>query len=155
MTYPYSADPTVIAQLCLDKIEAAMATFDLPVQDVFFGDQDRLPRTPAVCIEPSTKSRTLAGAPNMTLNEFEIFFLVYHLAVQGNQITRKEVDHLAYQIEFLFHQDLQLKNGGATPNLIHGYVRSHESGYVYKGNTLYRTARLTYIGTNKTSLPVS
>ena len=152
---PYTGNPTVIAQLLLDKIEAAKNTFNPVVQATFYGDQDRIPVTPTVCVEPNTKTRTLEGAPNMTLNEYEIFLIVYHNKAQDNQLTRKEVDELAYQIEFLLHQDLQLANGGPTPNLIHGYVRSHESGYTYKANTLYRTARLTFYGKNKTSLPVA
>ena len=91
----------------------------------------------------------------MTENEFEVFIIVYHNKVQGNQLTRKECDQVGYQIEFLLHQDLQLKAGTANPFMIHGFVRSHESGYTYKNNTLYRTARLTYYVKNKTSLPVA
>jgi len=155
MTYPYPADPTIITQDLVTKIDAAKATFTPPVALVFYGDQDRIPSTPAVCVETGDKTRTLSGAPNMTTNEFEIFILVYHDKVQDSQLTRKEVDAIAYQIEKLIHQDLQLTNGGPTPHMIHGFVRSHESGYTFKSGTLYRSARLTYFGMNKTSLPVA
>ena len=154
MSYPYPADPTVICELLVAKIDAARTMFRIPVLDVWYGDQDRIPRTPAVCVEPGDKQRALAGVPNMTENEFEVFILVYHNKAQDNQLTRKEVDQIGYDIELLVHQDLQLTNGGA-PNMIHGFIRSHESGYTYKSNTLYRTARLTYYGKNKTSLPVA
>jgi hypothetical protein len=155
MTYPYPADPTVITQLLVDKIEAAKATFRIPVIDVYYGDQDMFPHTPSVCVETGDKTRTLEGAPNMTLNEFEIYVLIYHNKVQDNQSTRKETDQIAYDIEQLVHQDLQLRNGGLTPNVIHGFIRSHESGYTFKKDTLYRSARLTYYGKNKTSLPTA
>jgi len=153
--YPYTSDISVIAQLLVAKIDAAKATFRVPVVDVFYGDQDRIPATPSVCVEPGDKTRQLDGAPSMTQNEFEIYILVYHNKVQENQLTRLECDQIAYDIEMLVHQDLQLTNGGVTPNVIHGFVRNNESGYTYKRETLYRSARLTWYGKNKTSLPVA
>jgi hypothetical protein len=71
-------------------------------------------------------------------------------------VSRKQADQLAYDIELFLHQDLQLKdpNNGNAPTLIHGFVREVESGYAVKRNTLYRSSRLTYFGRNKTSLPV-
>lgn len=155
MSYPYPADPTVIAQRIFDKLDANKATFDTPVQDVFKGDQDRIPRTPAVCIELGDKSRELQGAPDMTLNTYEVLILLYHNKVQDIQDTYEEVNHLAYQIEHLLHQDLQLKNGTSNPYMIQGFVTRHEPGFSNKAGTIYRSARLTWTGTNKTSLPVA
>jgi len=160
MTYPYPGDITSIAKALQAKIVAAQASFTLRPDDggaidVWYSDQDRLPRTPAICIEPDEKQRTLEGAPNMTINEFTVFILVYHNAVRDVQVTREECDRLAYEIEKLIHQDLQLTNGDPTPRVIHGYVRSNESGYTFKQGTLYRTARLTYYGKSKTSLPTA
>jgi hypothetical protein len=136
-------------------IDAQKSLFaPVAAQDVFYGDQDRIPRTPAICVEPNDKSRTLAGVPNMTENIFEIYLMIYHNKVQSNETTRLEVDQLAYAVELFLHQDLQLTNGDAAdPYMIHGFVRSNESGYTYKAGTLYRTARLTWYGKNKTSLP--
>lgn len=156
MTYPYPGDLYTVTNLLYQKIDGAKATLlPLAVAAVYYGDQDIVPVTPAVCIEPGSRTRTLQGAPNMTLNEFEVYILVYHAKVQDDMTTRKEVDQVAYSLEKLIHQDLQLKNGGATPNMIHGFVRSHESGIKYMQNTLYRSARLTYYGQNKTSLPTA
>jgi hypothetical protein len=157
MTYPYPGSIVVITQLLVDKIAANAASYTIPIapEDVMYGDQDRIPRTPFVCVEPNDKQRTLKGVPNMTENEFQIFILLYHNKVQDNQLTRKEIDQFAYEVEQLIHQDLQLKNGGLTPNMIHGFCQSNESGYTFKAGTLYRTARLTYRGLNKTSLPVA
>lgn len=157
MTSPYStytADITVIATEVKNRIDAAKATFRVPVLNVFYGDQDQLPGTPTVCVEPNDKQRELAGAPNMTENTFIIFILIYHDKLQDNQQTRLEVDQIAFDIEHLLHQDLQLTVTG-NPLLIHGFVERNESGYVYKKGTLYRTARITYKGMNKTSLPTS
>jgi hypothetical protein len=159
MTSPYAIYPAnivTIAQLLRTKIQTAPGgTFTIAPQDVFYGDQDRIPRTPAVCIEPGDKTRTLTGAPNMTTNEFEVFILVYHDKVEDVQAIRQEVDVLAYEIEKYIHKDLQLKNGTSNPALIYGFVRANESGYTIKAGTLYRSARLIYFGMNKTSLAES
>lgn len=157
MTGPYASYSANIVPLVEEiqaRIEANKALFTTPVLDVFYGDQDMIRTTPTVCVEPSDKVRELAGVPNMTENTLEVFILVYHNKVQDNQDTRKEVDQLAYEIEFLLHQDLQMQVVGG-PMLIHGFVMRNESGYAYKGKTLYRTARITFRGRNKTSLPVS
>lgn len=155
--YPYPGSIVVLTELLIDKIVGNAANFSIPFaeEDVYYGDQDRIPRTPSVCLEPGDKNRELDGSPNMTKNQFQIYILVYHNKAQDIQLTRKECDQLAYEIEQLIHQDLQLKNDGTTPNVIHGYIKANESGYTYKSGTLYRTARLTYFGLNKTSLPLA
>lgn len=152
---PYTANVVTIAQELVNRITAAPGgTFTIAPTKVFYGDQDRIPSTPTVCVEPSDLVRQLQGAPNMTLNQFELFILCYHNKVQDNQLSRKEVDQLAFEVMHFLHQDLQLVVAGS-PLLIRGFVERIESGYVFKAGTLYRTARLTYRGQNKTSLPVS
>lgn len=156
MTGPYTpltgnivtVSNAIIAQITGGTYSVVPA--DSNPMDIFFGDQDRIPRTPAVCIEPGEKNRELQGAPNMTLNTFDVFVLIYHNKMQEIQLTRRECDQLAYEVELRLHQNLQL--GGI---ISHGFCVSNESGYTYKQNTLYRTARLTYRATSKTSLPVA
>ena len=160
MTYPYPANIIPIAEEVISRIQAAGATFSTPVDpsNVYYGDQDRIPATPSICIDPGDKTRSLAGAPNMTLNEFEIYVIIYHNKIQEMQLTRKEADQLAYEVEFMLHQDLQLKTNPSDVNsglLIHGFVNKVEPGYTTKANTTYRSTRLTYYGQNKTSLPTA
>lgn len=152
--YPsYTADPDVIAREIKTRITAAAGTYTPVVNtvDIFYGDQERLAHSPSICVEVGDAGYELEGLPDMTVNLFEVFILVYHNKVQDMQITRLETDQLASQIRRTLHLDLQLKVAGQ-PLLTHGYVRAHESGYTYKKNTLYRSARLIYIGKNKTSL---
>lgn len=150
MTSPYStytADPSTVCQALIDKITGNKENFVIPVVDIFYGDQQRITHTPTICVEPSQKTRELAGAPNMTMNTFEIIVLVLINKVADTIITRKQSDQLAYDVEKFLHQDLQL-NG----LLIHGFVERSESGVTTKNNTMYRAARLVYHGLNKTSL---
>lgn len=154
MSSPYSvytSKVSVIASELKTRIDAVKGTFTPPIQDVWYGDQDRIPRTPALCVEPSDKARDLEGVPNMTRNEFEVFLLIYHNKAQDNQDTRLEVDQIAEQVEDFLHTDLQLVVAG-NPLIIHGYVTRIESGMQYKQGTLYRAARITYYARNKTSL---
>src|SRR5512139_916007 len=156
MTGPYTpltGSIVVVADAMITQIQGgtySIVPADLAPMDIFYGDQERIPRTPAVCVEPGEKNRELQGAPNMTSNTFDIYVLIYHNKMQEIQLTRRECDVLAYEIEKRLHQNLQL--GGI---IIHGYCVSNESGYTYKQNTLYRSARLTYRATSKTSLPVA
>lgn len=156
VTSPYSIYPNnivIVAERLLAKLETAPGgTYTIAPTGYFYGDQDRIPSTPSICVEPGEKTRTLSGAGQMTDNEFEIYILVYHNKVQGNEATRRECDVLAAEIEAFLHRDLQLLTALGSPLLIHGFVRSNESGYTYKQNTLYRSARLTFYGKNKTSL---
>lgn len=167
MTSPYSvysANIVVITNKLIQRVGDGIAggAYTLTAfpafstADIYFGDQDSIPRTPSICVEPGEKTRTLQGVSQMTKNEFEIYLMVYHNRVQSVQQTREECDQLAYEIEKWLHADLQLALGvPATPALIHGFVRQNESGYAVKNNTLYRSARLTYMGENKTSLAES
>jgi len=158
--YPYPANITKITEALFNRIVAGVAGAPYSVlsdgetvlleEDVYYGDQSRLPHATAVCLEPSDKDRVLSGAPNMTTNDFTIFILVYVQLVQDVQQTRKDADNLAYDIEHWLHQDLQLSG-----TLIHGFVSRAESGFTFKQNTLYRSSRMTYSGRNKTSLPVA
>jgi hypothetical protein len=149
---PYTTDMSVIADLLVAKIDLAKANFRIPVELVFYGDQDRIPKTPAICVDPSDLSREISGAPDMTTNDMLLYIMIYHNKAQDNSTTRREVDMIAYDVTQLIHADLQLTTGGPTPNMIHNYVRAYESGYTYKRDTLYRSGRLSYFGRNKTSL---
>ena len=42
----------------------------LGIEAVYYGDQDRLPVTPAVCVEPDNKARNLKGAQRLTRIDF-------------------------------------------------------------------------------------
>jgi len=108
-----------------DKIEDNLAA--LGIVDVYFGDQNKIPRVPAACVEPVDKTRELAGVPRRTDNELQVYIL-----------------------ETLLHADAQF--GGL---VIHSLVTSIESGYSHRTGTLYRSSRLTFVGTTKTNLPYS
>lgn len=121
----------------------------LGLKGVFFGDRNKIPFVPAACVEPVDKRRELAGAPRRTENTFQVYVLIYHALVDDTERTLTESLTRAEAVETLLHADPQL--GGL---VIHGLVRSLESGVAYK-QSLFRATRLTFEGLTKTNLPLS
>lgn len=117
---------------------------NLGLVDVYFGDQDKIPVTPVVCIEPQIKTNILneAGAGRLISIEFRLFFLVYYSFIQSPQDNRRGADALAEAIESVVHSDRTL--GGL---ITHGYCTDVESGYTTKGNSLIRSNKITFVGT--------
>lgn len=143
-----------ITQYIVDKIKANYASLTGMVNgqvgdanDVYYGDQEKFPRTPSICVDPGPLQRTLQGVSFRTDNNFAIYILVYHAKIQDNQLSRKEAQQISEAITTLIHQDPQL--GGL---VIHSFCPLNESGYVYRQNTMYRTNRITFEPYSKTRL---
>lgn len=145
----------VLTQYIVDKLRtnyalliAAVTGVAVPSpDDIYYGDQDKLPRTPSVCVEPLDTGRTLQGVSYRADNEFTWSIFVYHDKFQDNQLTRKECQQVAEVIVTLLHQDPQM--GG---NAIHSFAPSNESGYVFRAKTQYRANKISYSASTKTRL---
>lgn len=122
----------------------------LGLQDVFYGDQDRIPRTPAACVEPGEKRRELNGAPRRTMVTFVIYILVYHNPVKTVEAIRNDLTALAELIETLIHSDAQMGD-----NVIDSLVVQLEDGFLQRSNTLFRASRLTVEARQQVQLPSS
>ena len=134
------------------------AKVDLGVQDVFYGDQNRIPRTPAICVEAGEKERELNGAPRRTLVDVTLYVLIYHGAIQSVQLNLEEVDSLAEEVESLIHQDPQFIDpndaSGFPAQVIHSLVTRVEAGYQMRSNTIFRATRLTVVARVQEQLPL-
>lgn len=135
-----------VTQYVKQKLEDHKDTLGL--EDVFLGDQDRIPRTPAACVEPGNKTRELAGAPRRTAVFMEVYTLLYHTDVRDVQENVKAANKLAEDAEALLHQDSDL--GGLA---IHCYVTEMQPGYVSRGRVLMRATRITLQVQSKVMLP--
>jgi hypothetical protein len=114
---------------------------------IFYGDQEKFPATPCICVDPVTRTRDLQGVSFRTDNNFTVYVLVYHGRVQDNQLTRKQAQQIAEAVETLLNNDSQL--GGLT---INAWCSNNESGYVFRQGTMWRTNRVTFSGYTKTRL---
>lgn len=141
---------SVITQYVYDKLNDNAA--NLGLGGVAYGDQDRIPVNPYVCVEPDNKNADLNGSPRRTMNTFVIYILVYYSAVGSPQDNRAEADILADAIEDLFNSDSHM--GDAPTGLVdHCMIASINSGYVKKGNSLMRSSRLTLTAQVQAQLP--
>jgi hypothetical protein len=131
-------------------LDSAKSTTTPQIADVWIGDMNKLPRTPAVTLEPGEKRREYNGLPRKTLVILEAFVCVYYGAVQDVELNLQGSISLAEQIEAVLHQDAQL--GG---NVISSMVTMSEPGVVMKSGALTRATRLTFQAQSQQLLPSS
>lgn len=140
-----------IAELLMTKLQNnSMA---LGLQGVFYGDQNLIPATPVVCVEPDGKDVTQITGFRKIDYDVNIFLLVYHGAIGSIQLNRQNTDLLAESIETLIHADKGLLRADGTASVIHCYITKIASGYVKKGNSTLRASRLTFLAKTQAQLP--
>jgi hypothetical protein len=123
---------------------------ELGIAAIYYGDQERIPKSPTVCIEPDIKDSPLYAAGRQTRPMFTIYFLIYHSEVRNVQSNRRDSDALAERIEDFLNSDPQM--GGL---VVHGYVSQSASGYSPKTDSLMRSNRLTFTAESRHQLPMS
>lgn len=121
----------------------------LGLQDVWFGEQNKIPRLPAVCVMGDTRQREDRGAPRLVTNTFSVRCDLYVVKVEPTESMHQQVLTLADDLEVVLHADLTF-DGVVLGSL----VRSSEIGIADKSGTRYHTARLTLELVNRTMLPM-
>lgn len=149
---PLNSSYLVLAKDIQARITAAKDT--LGIDAIYYGDQDRIPTTPTVCVEPGTKTRRLNGLPRRTEIDMTVYLIVYHYQIASTQVIRENNDSLAERLEDLLHNDAQLRDANNEPTVSDSLVTSIESGYQQKRNTLFRASRLTFEARSQEQLPM-
>jgi hypothetical protein len=122
----------------------------LGLEVVYDGDQKLIHKTPAVAVEAGGKQRELVGMPTQTNANMTIYVMVYVGKVNNTQSNYRDALLLAETIEDLLHADRDPETGRPLQGLlIWGMVTAVEPGFAQRGNTVYRTTRLTYEGFSK------
>lgn len=144
---PHADRFTPVVQEVYDLLTNAKA--ELGLEDVWYGDQNLIPRYPAVAVEAGPFNRDLSGigGKGLTDNRIRVLLLLYLAKIQDVQVTRKATDELAERIMDKLHEDVTM-NG----TVIHGFVTAIEPGYATRGGTLMRTTRVTWEGLTKTRI---
>lgn len=155
MSEPYAlSDSTLeIAERWFEILDEIKEAFH--IKDVWFGDQELLPRTPCIAVEPGTERRELAGIPDMTQMRIDTTFFVYHSVVgMEQQQARRDSIKFAENIKHYLHVNhIRLFSKDATRQLtIHGFCTDFDPGYSYKQRTLYNAVQMTWTSLTKTSL---
>ena len=109
------------------------------VQDVFYGDQVKLQRTPAIAVHPGTMARRLYEASLRTENTFPIFILCYYGKIQDIQTNELASDQLAETVVDVLHANFQL--GGL---IVNGHASLIDPGVAVRSGAMLRTTRITF-----------
>lgn len=137
-----------VAKKLIDIVKDNAVALGVNTDDVYYGDQNNIPRTPSVCIDPGDKKRDLNGAPRRVMTTMTNYIIVYHNQVASMQEVREDSDELGETIETLVHADPTL--GGIA---IDSLVTSIESGYLQRDRALFRASRLTVEARDQVQLP--
>lgn len=137
----------------LNAVKGTLTYGSITLQDVWFGDQLLLPRTPALCVQPGIMRRPLAGVPAQTENMIDTTLLLYHAKVDEQQTALRETIGLAEVIEKYLHiNHLQLLNASGDRLTTHSFVTEKDPGYVYRSGTLYHAVQMNWYSLTKTRL---
>ncbi len=149
MSNPHTDDDTVMAQKIFDIIDADKV--NQGIADVLWGNQIMIPRSPAVVVSANGKRRTLAGVTGpggRTANVLLATIEVHRSKVGDEEPERKLTDNMATAVERLLHADVTLQG-----IIIHGFVEQVDRGEAtLANNSMFRTARLSFVGQTKTYL---
>jgi hypothetical protein len=142
---------TKLSEVC-DRLVLLFRTQapDLGIEEkaIFYGDQERIPISPAVCIEPGEKNVEMYGAGRMTELDLIVYVLAYHSEIQDLETNRRDADRLGETIADLLNADSNFFGLA-----IHCFVSNISSGYATKkGNTL-RASRITFRLKSQERLP--
>jgi hypothetical protein len=151
MTSPYAdtvhGKLTVLCDYVFDRLTANKVDIGTGIEDVFYGDQTMIPRTPALCLEPDGKKRELQGVPRRTENMYTMYIILYVSKVDDTQANARDALVLAEAVEDFLHADPTLDD-----RVIHSFCTEVEPGYRTRQGTRYRACRITFQAINKTVL---
>jgi len=150
---------SVVAQRMVELLTPYVndsAFFSTPIRGVCYGDVDKIPETPWVCIEPNDKVRDWPPTPtDMTEITIEVAIYIYYSDGQKTEEERRLItDQLSEVVEEYFNVNhRQMKNSAGDDLVIYGYCITNESAVAQKGsNPLYKAARIIWRGRSKLRL---
>ena len=130
--------------------------FDPPLQGVSYGDQEKIPAVPWVCVEPSDKDRPwdTITPTDMTEIQLQVELLTYYGSLDGGvEFSRLTSDQLGEAVEEYFNVNhRQLRNSNGDDLVIYGFCIKNESDYLVRQKTRYRRSRITWRGRSKLQL---
>jgi hypothetical protein len=148
--------PSEVARRIFDILDANKVALLTSDGMLLYGDQNRVPVTPTVCVESGPTGRVLAGIPRRTENNLVCYILLYWAKVQDNQTDKLQAEQCAEGIVRYIDANPTLELNGDGGVVIHGYITDIDPGYSLKGTgqsrSLYQAVRLTWTGKTKTIL---
>jgi len=130
----------------VEIVDAMVALLDqqkevLKIKRVYWGDQNKIPDYPSVCVAPFPKDRALTGegATHRFAIQHRIGIYVYHGEVGSAEINQREAALLAEDIEATLHLNTDLAG-----LVIFGFVSLMQPGFTIRENTVVKVTRLQW-----------
>lgn len=120
----------------------------LSIHSIFLGDQEKLPGTPVVCVEPDTKANILKNATRGIEIQLRAQIIVYTAMLASPEQNRRDADVLAEDIETILHANPTLDG-----LVIHSLADEVASGYASKAGTLVRANKIQFTARSQSRLP--
>lgn len=117
----------------------------LGLKDVWYGEHDTIPKTPAITVEPVKKDVEVAQTGHKVRNDFQIRFMLFYSALTGPQMQVEDCLELAESVENLINDDFTV--GGL---LIYSYVTGLTNGYTRRSNVIMRATEIDWSGFSTT-----
>lgn len=143
---PLTDKLAVVTQAVVDHLKNA-SDYPVPPDDIHYGDRNKIPRYPAVCIFSGGKDRELGGNTQRTENNITVFLIIYYAGADSVGADTKAVDELTDLTEEVLHRDLQMRG-----TVTSGYVRTIDPGFAVRSGALIKATRIRWVGYNMTSL---
>lgn len=144
-----------VAEKIFEIYTAHLVALEVDAKDLYWGDQVKIPRTPAICVEPMEQTLPLITAlgqqPRVDITH-EVHILLYTAKLTDSQTQRREADAFAEACKDVLHIPNQgLTNlAGTNGVVLSGNVVRTNYGYARR-NTL-RSTRLVWQGYSRTSI---
>jgi hypothetical protein len=139
-----TGDPSEVTLAIKDLLQDNQQMLGL--NGIYYGDQERIPTTPAVAVEAGPYTAELM--PSRVRHNFSVFLLIYHSKLQDGQTTKLECDQFAERVRDLLHGHRTLDG-----LVIHGFVSAMDPGYALRAGALLRANRVTWDAISHTVLP--
>lgn len=148
-SYGFTDSTDVVASYILDKLIANSSTLNVdPQKGYYFGEQDLIPTSPAICVVPGTETSVYDGVGGVpVIITFLTYVMVYVDKVQDIQVSTHGAMQLAALVKRVIHPDTRL--GG---NVLDCFCSNMEPGYAIRRNSLMAAARLTFRSRSKVLL---
>lgn len=167
-----TGDIELINRFLFDQLDGNKASFTdgiQTVQAVYYGDQEKLPVTPCICVESGEKNLGIprryigSGGTRQMDVQMNVYILVYHSNIKDVQYNRQQNDKLVGTVEAFLHSNMHLKDrpiggdpveGSDTDRVLDSYCIVTEPGYRgFNERTIVRGSRITFQIRSQVTLP--
>ena len=141
----YATAGTVIADYILGILTTNKVTLGLV--DIWLGEQKLLPTTPCACVILGPTKVELVGTPRRVENTYDLTVQIYHSSLMDKQSLERECNQRAEAVQTFLNADPTMSG-----NVIHSYVTGVEPGFASRGDSWYKSSRVSWTGFSRFNL---